>query len=149
MFFLRLYTYLWLSSADTLWTSNFLCSGAVVIQGREKIADKPVPSSQGSMIKPIETQTKPNKNKNPVAFCTKTETMVTMGLWINIYFGRHRSYNNESKEMGWPDLLTLLAFELKDELSPIECSQFWRKREHGKSHIFQESNDYSPFFRKT
>lgn len=60
-------------------TSNFLCNGEVT-QRTAKIADEPAASSQGSMMKQIETQTRPKKNENPIASCTKPETMVTMGL---------------------------------------------------------------------
>lgn len=60
-------------------TSNFLCNGEVTPR-TAKIADEPAASSQGSMMKQIETQTRPKKNENPIASCTKPETMVTMGL---------------------------------------------------------------------
>lgn len=126
-------------------TSNSLHDGAVT-QLTEKIADEPALSSQGSMMKLTETQTRPKKNENPIVSCTKPETKVTKGTWISIYFGRHRSYNNESKEMVWPDLLTLWGLELKGKLSLTECSQSPKKREHGRNHISQESTSSSPSF---
>lgn len=57
-------------------TSNSLHDGAVT-QLTEKIADEPALSSQGSMMKLTETQTRPKKNENPIVSCIKPETKVT------------------------------------------------------------------------
>lgn len=59
-------------------TSNSLHDGAVT-QLTEKIADEPALSSQGSIMKLTETQTRPKKNENPIVSCTKPETKVTKG----------------------------------------------------------------------